>query len=360
MGRNLVQYLLAEDLAGEIVVADKLMPVLSYMSPEHEEAFNNEKVTFIQADLTRDDHVNRAFGEQPFTFIINCAGETKYGQGSEVYNSRCRDLTIKCARKAAEMGCERFIEVSTGMVYKSQNKRPSVESAELAPWTQQARAKLEGDEALLQMNDLNCVILRPSIIYGPGDANGIMPRVTCAASYVKLGETMRFLWSGSMKINTVHVQDVVRAIWHATNMDQVADKAIYNLSDKSNTTQGTLNDLLGSIFNIRTGFVGTILSNMAKVKMSDAVDVANERHLKPWSELLAEHNISNSPLSPFIHQELLENNNFFINGDAIESTGFTYSVPQMTEETLREQIEVAIRQGIFPPVIELNEEESKS
>jgi len=94
--------------------------------------------------------------------------------------------------------------------------------------------------------------------------------------------------------------------------------------------------------------------------MSEAVDVANERHLKPWADLLSEFSISNSPLSPFIHQELLEHNHLFVNGEAIEGVGFTYEHPEVTPELLREQIEVAIAQGIFPPVLGGEQEESKN
>ena len=228
IGRNLVEYLLNENLTGEIVVADKLMPVLSYMSETHSQCFENEKVVFIQADLTRPDHLQRAFGEDSFQYVINCAGETKNGQGDEVYASRCTDLSIKCAEMASEKGVEKFIELSTAMVYKSQGKRPALETADKIPWTQQARAKLNGEEALLSMNDLNLVVLRPSIVYGPGDVNGLMPRVTCAASYVRLGDTMKFLWDAGMKLNTVHVRDVVRAIWHCIG-DEVPDKVLLKM-----------------------------------------------------------------------------------------------------------------------------------
>jgi nucleoside-diphosphate-sugar epimerase len=47
---------------------------------------------------------------------------------------------------------------------------------------------------------------------------------------------MKFLWSGDMKINTVHVNDVVKALFHLCNHGD--DGATYNLADKSNT--GTL------------------------------------------------------------------------------------------------------------------------
>jgi len=98
--------------------------------------------------------------------------------------------------------------------------------------------------------------------YGPGDVSAIMPRAVCAAAYVALGEKMKFLvrmsppltrlyiyfyvsfiiqWDASMKINTVHVTDVCRAIWHLLQIPSASappSGTIYNLCDKADTDQG--------------------------------------------------------------------------------------------------------------------------
>lgn len=64
------------------------------------------------------------------------------------------------------------------------------------------------------MPGLPWVILRPATVYGPGDHNGLMPRVVVAASYVAMGRAkMELLWDGELKAATVHVYDVARAIY---------------------------------------------------------------------------------------------------------------------------------------------------
>ena len=60
------------------------------------------------------------------------------------------------------------------------------------------------------------------------------PRLITAACYKQLGEKMKLLWSKDLKMNTVHVCDVVRALWHLR--DAGAPGQVYNLADKGETS----------------------------------------------------------------------------------------------------------------------------
>lgn len=72
--------------------------------------------------------------------------------------------TLATATKAQEFGVKRYIEVSTAFVYKSQAKTPASESAELQPWTLQAKFKLEAEEAIRQLAGLDAVFVRPAVV----------------------------------------------------------------------------------------------------------------------------------------------------------------------------------------------------
>lgn len=50
----------------------------------------------------------------PFDFVINCAGETRYGLSDAVYNDGIYNLTVSCAQLAAKHDVRRFVEISTG------------------------------------------------------------------------------------------------------------------------------------------------------------------------------------------------------------------------------------------------------
>lgn len=51
MGRNLVLYLIENDLASNIRIADKVLPALAYLNKVHEEALKNPIVEFVNANL---------------------------------------------------------------------------------------------------------------------------------------------------------------------------------------------------------------------------------------------------------------------------------------------------------------------
>jgi nucleoside-diphosphate-sugar epimerase len=177
-----------------------------------------------------------------------------------------------------------------------------------------------------------------------------MPRVVCAAAYVALREKMKFLWDKSLRLNTVHMSDVCRALWHVAEHEGSVGET-YNLADKGDTDQGKVNDILANLFGIKTGFQGKLISNMARMDLTRVVNEVNEKHLKPWSDLCKVQSIYNTPLSPFIDKELLYQNHLFIDGSKIESTGFKYEVPELTEDNLMEVVQSYIDTKMFPPII---------
>jgi hypothetical protein len=107
---------------------------------------------------------------------------------------------------------------------------------------------------------------------------------------------------------------------------------------------------------------------MAKLNMKNVTEEINDKHLKPWSELckvcappslpssssrrsvppfgcvwltaslpvLQAHGITNTPLTPYLDQELLYNNSLSVDGSKIESTGYaslcsTFTFPLHTK-----------------------------
>lgn len=349
IGRHMVKYLVDNDACAAIRVADKVPPSMAYMNEEFAKAFQSPLVEFVQSNLSNAASIEKAFTSPngDFNIVINCAAETRYGQDDKVYEQSVRDLSVKCAEAAAKHGAKKFIELSTGQIY-SAGKKASDEKAKTSPWTSIAQYKLEAEEKIKATKGLNYIILRPSIVYGVGDVRGLTPRIICALVYKKLKENMKFLWGADLRINTVHVSDVVRAIWHCAQ--NVAAPAIYNLCDEADTSQGTFNDILAKIFNIETSFYGTIASQAAKAMMKDTVETVNEKHMEPWAEITKEQGISNTPLTPYLDQELLYNNSLSIDGSAITKTGFSYEVKTPTEENIKEVIKKYQELKLFPTV----------
>lgn len=68
------------------------------------------------------------------------------------------------------------------------------------------------EKELANIPNLHYTILRLPLVYGVADKNYIMPRILAAGVYKELGETMKLLWTKDLKLNTVHVEDLCRAI----------------------------------------------------------------------------------------------------------------------------------------------------
>ena len=60
----------------------------------------------------------------------------------------------------------------------------------------------------------------------------------------------------------------------------------------------------------------------------------------------------NTPVSPYIDKELLQNKDLFIDGSKITRySSFTYDHPDISEEAVRAQIQAFVDQGLFPNVL---------
>eukprot|EP00033_Pygsuia_biforma_P000598 GCRY01000707.1.p1 GENE.GCRY01000707.1~~GCRY01000707.1.p1 ORF type:complete len:362 (+),score=76.97 GCRY01000707.1:126-1211(+) len=346
IGRHLVKLLVDTNACAKIRVADKIPPSMAYLNTTFEEAFADSAVEFVQANLTNPAAITKAFSDDSeFNIVVNLAAETKYGQTDEVYKEKIFDLSVKCATEAAKRGVEKFIEISTSQIY-SAGKKASDEGAKKDPWTKVGKYKLQVEEEFKKISGLNYIIIRPAIVYGVGDVNGLTPRIICGLVYTELKEKMKFLWSADLRMNTVHVTDVAKAIWHLAQNGNAGD--VYNLADKADTTQGTFNKLLESIFKIETGFAGSMLSTLAKTQLKSVTEDTNEKHMEPWSSVCKRQGIINTPLSPFLDQELLYNNSLSVDGSAITKTGFEYDIEKPTEENIREVIEAYQELKLFP------------
>ncbi|KAI8987158.1 hypothetical protein BDB01DRAFT_849305 [Pilobolus umbonatus] len=345
IGRNFVHYLLENNGVSDIRVADKVLPQTAYLSDTFKHDF--DRVEFKQSNLINKASIAQCFDRndgKEYDYVFNFAGETKYSQVTEVYHERILHLSVQCGEEAAKRGVKLFVEVSTAEVYES-SQTASTETSKINPWTIIAKYKHKAELELQKIAGLNLIILRPPVVYGPGAVSGLVPRLIIGRIYKYLNEEMKLLWSKELKLSTVHVDDVSRACWYLTQwyidnkIGESGEVPIFNLADKQDTDQETINRLLRSIFNIDTGYHGSVVSTFAKLNLDAVIDAVNEKHLSPWADLLLRDEIHVTPLSPYLDEELLFNNALSVNGSKIEETGFTYKVPYLTKERLVEIID---------------------
>ena len=68
------------------------------------------------------------------------------------------------------------------------------------------RSKWEGEEAVVN-SKLRHVVLRPSLVFGPGDEF-----INALAATIRVGPVVPFIGSGNAKFQPIHVEDVARCV----------------------------------------------------------------------------------------------------------------------------------------------------
>lgn len=312
--------------------------------------------------FTHTESLSRIFAPataSEYTYVFNCGGETRHSQDESVYSARSLALSLNLGRECARRKTPALIEFSSGMVYKPPNSSTissggCSETAALKPWLKIAKFKLQAEEGLEKLakeQGLRYAALRLAHVYGPYDV-GFLARGLCLARvYKSQGKEMKWLWSKDLRVNTVHVSDVCRAAWSAadwcaanpptaSSSTILSDRA-FNIADSGDTSQGTLATLFGAIFNIRTGFQGTLISSFARFNLDSVVDDVNEEILQPWADLLKENGIAeNGPLTPFMEKELLKDCDLSLNSAKAERVlEWTKSKGKLSEDEVNEVLD---------------------
>lgn len=194
-------------------------------------------------------------------------------------------------------------------------------------------------------------MVRLAHVYGPYASQWVATALCMARVYKHLNEEMKWLWTKDLRTNTAHIDDVTRALWDVAkwydagkaNWDEkeMGTTPTFNVVDKGTTTQGTVANLIGEMFEIQTGFQGQFISTFARMNMDSVVDDINDELLGPWADLLADAGITRpGPLTPFMEKELLKDTDLSMDGTRLEKVvGFKYQKPQITKELLEEVIE---------------------
>jgi nucleoside-diphosphate-sugar epimerase len=361
IGRFLALYIHQNNLASEVRIVDKVLPQLAWLAPEFTEACSGDK--FMQADASKEQSLPRIFdrpnGKQ-FDYVFNCGGETKYSQEDEVYKVRSLALSVNAGKEAAKRGVKAFVELSTGMVYKA-DSQPSKEGDKLKPWSKIAVFKLQAEEQLAKIEGLNLIIIRLAHVYGDYASQFVATALSLARVYQHLEQEMKWLWTKDLRVNTVHISDVTRGLWAIVDWYAVHKKAgwdektmgpvpTFNMVDNGATSQGTMAEIIGQLFGIKTGFQGQLISTFARLNMDSVVDDVNDEVLGPWAELLETAGITRpGPLTPFMEKELIKDTDLSMDGSRLETLlNFKYEKPKITKELVQAMIDSYIRIGWWP------------
>ncbi|KAL1452633.1 hypothetical protein WDU94_006846, partial [Cyamophila willieti] len=206
------------------------------------------------------------------------------------------------------------------------------------------------EKTLLEIPGLNFTIVRPGLVYGKSDRHNIAPRLVMCSIYKHLDQKLQLFGSKSLSLNTVHVTDLSRAIWHILTLLPPPDiyQQIYHIVDSNQTTQQHIMDILCELFDIQHDYVGSLTSSLAQLDLKGLTEDINDKHLAPWTQLLRKHGIDNTPLTPYIVPDMLTLKPICLDNSKLKTSGFEFMIPEPCRDNLEEILNDFKEMGLFP------------
>lgn len=87
--------------------------------------------------------------------------------------------------------------------------------------------------------------------------------------------------------------------------------------------------------------------------MFDTLNEINDRHMAPWAELCANNDIANTPLTPYMDEELLENKQLHLDNAKLMATGFQLAHPLVTRALIEEIVGDFVELKLMPSMMQL-------
>jgi nucleoside-diphosphate-sugar epimerase len=145
----------------------------------------------------------------------------RHGVEASTYRESNVDLVERALRASAVAGVKRFVFVSSVGVYGFPSRLPVTEAHPYAPRTLYSATKVEAEMRARRTAGevgIELCIVRPTIIYGPGDRNGMLDKM---AVMIRAG-AYRIVGSGENVLHHTHVDDVVEGTWLAATRPEAS------------------------------------------------------------------------------------------------------------------------------------------
>ena len=173
--------------------------------------------------------------------IHSAAVRHRHGVGAAEYRASNVDL-VASLLEACSGRVKRFVLVSSVGVYGFPRALPISETHPFAPRTLYSVTKVEA-ELLLRRRapevGVELVIVRPTIIYGKGDRNGMLDKM---ATMIRAGR-YRIVGDGRNTLHHTHVSDTVRGVLTAATSPEAAGED-FILAGPETITLGALSQLV--------------------------------------------------------------------------------------------------------------------
>jgi nucleoside-diphosphate-sugar epimerase len=188
------------------------------------------RVAQVKAEVCRGDLADRSSLDAAVDGVdrvLHCAARTGPWGPEAAYRTANVVGPENLLLAAMAAGVRRFVHVSSIAVHGTDIRGSADETAPLRggpdPYS---RTKVAGERVLLESRDAPVTIVRPGLIYGPGDSNSFAR----FAGLIERGR-MPIIGSGRNHVPLIYVRDVARGIVAASEADQAVGKAYLLVND---------------------------------------------------------------------------------------------------------------------------------
>ena len=226
VGRRLVPRLLAQARPGErvrVLVRDAARG----------ERFAELGAEIVVGDLRDEEALGKAVAGADA--VVNVAASFRGVPDEEAWAVN-HDAAAALGRAALASGVQRFVQVSTGMVYGVGRGRPLVEEDESRPggqiWGAYNESKVAAERELLALEGMDVRVGRLPFVYGEGD-----PHLANSLMWAQN-------WAAHQRLQMGHHADVAQGLLRLLYAPGVAGR-IYNIADDAPVTAVELHQLNG-------------------------------------------------------------------------------------------------------------------
>ena len=142
-----------------------------------------------ELDITNQDAINTLINSHKIDTIINCAAYTAVDKAEEdtINADKINHLAVKYLAQAAKEKNIKLIHVSTDYVFDGTNHKPYIEDDNVNPNGVYGKTKLDGENAMQEINPANSIIIRTSWVYSSFGANFVKTMLRLAKERKELG-----------------------------------------------------------------------------------------------------------------------------------------------------------------------------
>ena len=210
--------------------------------PSRAQSLRDAGAELTQGDLRRPQQIRPAVEEAEV--VYHCAAQVALpyeGDRTKILQTNVEG-TANLLDACAKAGIRRFVLASSVAVYGETTEENVTEDHPIQPSGPYAESKALAERVVQNYaGDFETVLVRPCIIYGPGDRN-FLPMF-----FEKLPNGFLPLVSGGHQLlDMVYTSDVAQALMLAGTVDGIAGEA-YNVTDGERHTVRELFELFGSL-----------------------------------------------------------------------------------------------------------------